>query len=154
MPSAKEVRAALDKDELDYGALARELGEDALPQLQELVAEDDPRIASKAAYLAALIGGTSSDDILATAAHSRHDVVRVSAAAALSTLPAGRGKRVAELLLADPDAGVRARAMRSAVQLDDSELTRSVEEMARQDDDPAVRNLATRLTGDPPEAQP
>ena len=90
MATLDEVRRELDKDELDYPALAIELGEEALSQLEALVTEDEPRIASKAAYLAAVIGGATSARVVEMAAGSRHDVVRVSAAAALSSLPANQ----------------------------------------------------------------
>jgi HEAT repeat protein len=150
MASLDEVRTALDKDELDYPRLASELGEGALEPLRELVAEDEPRIASKAAYLAALISGERSDDVVGLASQSRHEVVRVSAAAALSELPAGKGEAAAERLLADPDPGVRARAARSAVRRGDPALTGRVREMARDDEDPAVQELAGELTRDQP----
>ena len=48
MATLDEVRKEIDKDELDYPELALSLGAAALPQLQALVAEDEPRIASKA----------------------------------------------------------------------------------------------------------
>src|SRR3954462_14341636 len=99
MASLDEVRRKLDKDELDYPELAGELGAEAIPELETLVAEDDPRIASKAAYLAALISDSSSKQVVAMAAGSRHDVVRVSAAAALALLPADDATDIAEQLL-------------------------------------------------------
>src|SRR5215216_2009039 len=103
MPTSDEVRRELDKDELDYPALASELGHEALEPLHTLVTEDEPRIASKAAYLAALIGGPTSDEVVALAAHSRQEAVRVSAAAALDKLSADRASEIAGRLLSDPD---------------------------------------------------
>src|SRR5260370_34212555 len=87
MATLDEVRKEIDKDELDYPELALALGPGALPQLQALVAEDEPRIASKAAYLAGLISEGNAHDIVAMAARSRHDVVREAAAAAAAQLP-------------------------------------------------------------------
>lgn len=87
MASLDQLRRELDKDELDYPGLAKSLGSKALPQLETLVTEDEPRIASKAAYLAGLIGTPKSKQVVALAASSRHDVVRVSAAAALAIMP-------------------------------------------------------------------
>ncbi len=146
MATLDEVRLKLDKDELDYPALANELGEEALPQLEALVAEDEPRIASKAAYLAAMIAGPSSPRIVGLAAGSRHDVVRVSAAAALPSLPADQATGIAEQLLADIDVGVRARAARSAMDVGDPALARRVSRMAREDDEPTLRELAGELS--------
>ncbi len=119
MPTLDDVRHELDKDELDYPALAKKLGEGALPQLEEIVHEDEPRLASKAAYLAGQISGPTSDRVVALAAGSRHDVVRVSAAAAIPLLPADQVTGIATRLLGDPDSGVRARAAKSAVGLSD-----------------------------------
>ena len=146
MTTLDEVRRELDKDELDYPQLARELGAEALPQLEALVAEDEPRIASKAAYLAALIAGPTSTEVVALAAGSRHDVVRVSAAAAVALLPVAQATDIAEQLLADPDIGVRARAAKSAVALDQPMLSERVRAMADEDTDPSMQALAAELT--------
>ena len=81
-----ELRKALDRDELDYPALAEEAGPESIDDLEALVAEDEPRIAPKAAYLAALINAEGSERVVDLAARSRHDVVRASAAAALGSL--------------------------------------------------------------------
>src|SRR5262245_24628667 len=87
MADIQEIRRELDKDELDYPALASAYGEASLPQLKAIVAEDVPRLASKAAYLAGLIAGETSHEIVALAARSRHNVVRVSAASVAASLP-------------------------------------------------------------------
>jgi HEAT repeat protein len=145
VPGLDEIRLQLDRDELDYPALAAELGPDSLPNLDALVAEDEPRIASKAAYLAALIAGPTSDRVVALAARSRHDVVRVAAAAAIAELPADQATGIAEDLLSDPDIGVRARAAKSAVALDDPALLERVRTMADEDSEPTVRELAADL---------
>jgi HEAT repeat protein len=150
VPGLDEIRLQLDRDELDYPALAAELGPDSLPNLDALVAEDEPRIASKAAYLAALIAGPTSDRVVALAARSRHDVVRVAAAAAIAELPADQATGIAEDLLSDPDIGVRARAAKSAVALADPALLERVRTMADEDSEPTVRELAADLANRPP----
>ena len=150
MAGLDEIRLELDRDELDYPALATKLGPDSLPSLDALVTEDEPRIASKAAYLAALIAGPTSDRVVALAARSRHDVVRVAAAAAMAVLPADQVTGIAEELLSDPDVGVRARAAKSAVALNDPALLERVRTMADQDSAPAVRDLAADLANRPP----
>jgi HEAT repeat protein len=149
MAALDEVRRELDKDELDYPKVASELGAEAIPELEALVAEDDPRIASKAAYLAALISDPGSKQVVAMAAGSRHDVVRVSAAAALALLPAEDTTEIAEQLLTDPDTGVRARAARSAMALDRPKLAEHVRTMAVEDADPSLRELAAELAKKP-----
>lgn len=146
MTRLDEVRLALDKDELDYPGLAEELGAAALAQLHTLVTEDEPRIASRAAYLAALIGGPNSHDVVALAARSRHDAVRVAAAATLDRLPADGRTEVAKRLLSDPDVGVRARAAKSAIKLEDPQIAELIRAMAKDDSHADVRALAAQLT--------
>lgn len=148
MPPLDELRREIDRDEPDYPALARELGEDALPQLHQLVAEDEPRIASKAAYLAAVIAGPSSKNTVEQAAQSRHDVVRSAAAAALPALPpedAEHAAGIANRLMSDPDVTVRARAAKSAATLGSPALADSLRRMAENDDHDSLRDLAGGL---------
>ncbi|HZJ04640.1 MAG TPA: HEAT repeat domain-containing protein [Nocardioidaceae bacterium] len=142
-----ELRKALDRDELDYPALASEAGPESIDDLEALVAEDEPRIAPKAAYLAALIDADGSDRVVDLAARSRHDVVRASAAAALGSLTQGRAAPIADRLLADPDAGIRARTVKS-VGLLGGEIQGSLRKVADEDDDPGVRALAEELIAD------
>src|ERR1700681_597067 len=140
MATLDEVRKEIDKDELDYPELALSLGAAALPQLQALVAEDEPRIASKAAYLAGLISEGNAHDIVALAARSRHDVVRAAAAAA--KLPTQHAVSVTSQLLKDSEAGVRIRAMKSAAAIDEPALAAQMKTMGEQDKDPHVRTYA------------
>lgn len=139
-----ELRAALDRDELDYPALAAEAGPGSMDDLEALVAEDEPRIASKAAYLASLVDPDASDSVVGLAARSRHDVVRASAAAALAVMSQDRATPIAETLLADADTGIRARAVKSLGESRDS-YTESLRTVAEEDDDPDVRRLAADL---------
>lgn len=142
MATLDEVRRELDKDELDYPELALALGPGALPHLKALVAEDVPRIASKAAYLTALIEGGNSREVIALAAGSRHDVVRVAAAAAAAALPAGHGVEITLRLLDDADEGVRIRALKSAATIGDPAFSTRLRRMAEGDPAPSVRSLS------------
>jgi hypothetical protein len=142
MATLDEVRKELDKDELDYPELAHNLGAAVLPHLKALVAEDEPRIAPKAAYLAGIISTEASHEVVALAAQSRHDVVRVAAAAAAPALPAAQGASVTSQLLDDSDAGVRIRAMKSAATINSPALATRLKTMSEQDHDPHVRGLA------------
>jgi hypothetical protein len=136
-----ELRRALDRDELNYPRLAEEAGPDSIDDLEALVAEDEPRIAPKAAYLAALIDAEGSDRVVDLAARSRHDVVRAAAAAALGSLSQGGAAQIADRLLADPDVGIRARTVKSVGSLG-GDVQRSLRRVAEEDEDPAVRELA------------
>ncbi|WP_028047544.1 HEAT repeat domain-containing protein [Cellulomonas sp. URHE0023] len=137
-----ELRKALDRDELNYPALAARAGPESIENLEALVAEDEPRIASKAAYLAALIDAAGSARVVDLAAQSRHDVVRASAAAALGSLPQEHAAPIADRLLTDPDVGIRARTVRSVASLG---LQDSLQKVADEDDHPEVRALAAGL---------
>jgi HEAT repeat protein len=142
MPTLEEVRKELGKDEVLYPELALSYGAEALPHLKTLVAEDDPRIAPKAAYLAGIIDAEASHEVVARAAQSRHDVVRVAAAAVARSLPGEHGVRVTSLLLGDADAGVRIRAMKSAAIINSPALAARLKTMSDEDHDPHVRALA------------
>src|SRR5437867_4118299 len=83
----EQVRAALDPEEPDYPKAARILGPEALPHLERLIASDHPMLASKAAYLAGLIGTERSAEVLRRAARSGDVRVRIAAAAAAGNLP-------------------------------------------------------------------
>jgi len=143
----EELRTALDRDELNYPALAAQAGPGSIDELEALVAEDDPRIAPKAAYLAGLIDADGSERVVDLASRSRHDVVRVSAAAALSSLTQDRANAIADRLLTDPDAGIRARAVKSVGTLS-GDIRLSLRKVADEDDDEGVRALAERLVTD------
>ena len=149
MATLQEVRRELDKDELDYEALAIAYGKKILPQLKSIVAEDQPRLASKAAYLAGLIAGETSHDVVALAARSRHNVVRVSAAAATASLSAQHAADIATTLLQNSDRGVRATAARSAGKIENAALRARLQDMATQDTDPQIRSLAASLASAP-----
>lgn len=102
--SMKDVRRVLDPDEPDYAAAA-ELGEEAVPHLDQLVRGDDVMLASKAAYAASLIQGGA--ETVGTAADSEDPVIRVAAAAAARNLPREQARRVLRQLTVDEDAGIR-----------------------------------------------
>ena len=145
MATPEEIRADLDKDELNYPKLAQKYGESALPHLKSLVADDEPRIAPKAAYLAGLIAGKASHEVVGVAARSRHEVTRVAAAAATAMLPVRDGVNIASRLLNDADVGVRIMAAKSAAKIGDASLIARLRVMANQDKESHVRALAVQL---------
>lgn len=102
----EQVRAILDPEEPDYSK-GSELGPDAVPHLRTLVNGDDQMLASKAAYLASLIKADDAADVVADAARSPTEAVRVAAAAAARNLPAAKASSVLEPLVTDSDPGVR-----------------------------------------------
>jgi HEAT repeat protein len=111
--SMEDVRRVLDPEEPDYEAAAQ-LGSDALPHLEALVAGDDPMLASKAAYAASLLEGATGQEVVRVAARSDDPMVRVAAAAAARNLPAQSAKDVLAGLVTDDDPGIRKVARASA----------------------------------------
>jgi HEAT repeat protein len=136
-----DVLAEIDKDEPDYPEAAAKLGAEALPLLQQIVEADDPMRASKAAYLAALIGGPDAAPVLERAAAHGDARVRVAAAHALGT-DAGAPPALLERLLDDEDAGVRKVALRSAGDRKATHLKAKINAMAKSDPEAFVRSLA------------
>lgn len=145
MTGMDEVRSFLDPDEPDYPAAAVALGEDVLPELAELSAGDDPGLASKAVYLAGLIGGDRAPEILREAMGHDDPVVRVAAAGALRNLDDETALDLALELLSDEDAGVRKVTVQSAARLESPEVRSRVREVAESDADEYVRALAKQL---------
>jgi HEAT repeat protein len=109
----EDVRRVLDPEEPNYEAAA-DLGPEALPHLEALVAGDDPMLASKAAYAASMLEGAAGQEIVRAAAQSDDPVVRVAAAAAARNLPAPSAREVLAGLVTDDDPGIRKVARASA----------------------------------------
>ena len=139
----QQVLRQLDIDEPNYAALAA-LGPDALPHLAILVRGEDPGVASKAAYLASLIQSDDSIEVIASAAASPNDAVRVAAATGLRNVPTSQALPWADRLLDDADAGVRQQALRSVARLGMETLEPKVKLMASRDSVPALRQLAKK----------
>jgi hypothetical protein len=137
----EQVKQLLTAEEVDYPAAALMLGADALPHLRELIASDDPMLASKAAYLAGTIDAGDSADIVATAAASDQVVVRIAAANALENVT-GADASVFEGLLDDLDAGVRRAAVKAVGVAGRADLRINLERLADEDTAPMIRDLA------------
>ena len=139
----EDVRKALTPDEPNY-ARARELGPDAIPFLRQLIVQSPP-LATKAVYLAGLIGSDSGTKTVADAARSHDAAIRVAAAAAARELERGPASSILDLLLGDADRGVRQRALRSAAPRLTSTLRNRIEQVARTDHDQLIRKEAQAL---------
>jgi HEAT repeat protein len=149
MTTMQDVRAELDRDEPDYPAAALALGKAALPHLKKLVEHRDPMLASKAAYLAGLLGGPDALAIVETAANRPLAEVRVAAAAALRGLDAAQTETLVERLLVDMDSGVRKAALHAVGKVKAPRLRRRLEGLAGSDPEPFLRSLAQRRLEEP-----
>lgn len=142
--SMEMVRAALDCEEPDYPAAAR-LGAGALPHLWTLVRGGDAMLASKAAYLAGLIGQEKSAPIIEEAARSPHAIVRVAAAGAARHLPGATGSVALGLLLDDDDIGIRKVALRSIHPGMSEAVQKKVTALAESDTNAAIREISSQV---------
>lgn len=149
----KDVRAALDPEEPRYEESAARLGPDALPLLEEVVRDGDPMLASKAVYLAAMIGGADSAGVLSRAAGSEQVLLRVAAAGAARHLDPAAAEQVLDKLVDDVDTGVQKVAVRSIAEVPTKKLLARVGRLAQSHEDPSLRDISheVALSSRPPE---
>lgn len=136
----KQVLAAIDRDEPDYAGAAK-LGADALPHLAQIAEASDLLRAAKAAYLASLIPGAASADLLQKAAKRHEPEVRVAVAHALrniSDTPDG----VFKSLLADADVGVRKVAIATVGRVGAPSLKQQLTQLSENDPEEHLRTKA------------
>jgi len=142
--SIKQVRSALEPDEVDYTQAAR-LGADALPHLHALIRGPDPMLASKAAYLAGLIADERSTAVVQEAASRREPVIRIAAATGAGHLPPSAASSVLLSLLNDADVGVRRAAIDSIPPNATPAVRSTLEKIVRMDPDPSLRDRGAKL---------
>lgn len=145
----EQVRAALEPEEPDYQKAAAALGTEALPHLERLIVGDHSMIASKAAYLAGMIGTEQSVPALTRAAHSGDVVVRIAAAAAARNLPSQSASDLLLTLVDDADTGVQKTALRSVPSAASDALMSRVEGLSAGKSDTLVRSLSRQIMGQP-----
>ena len=142
--SMKDVRAWLDPEEVDYPGAAAKLGPDSLPYLQELAESPDTMLASKATYLASLIGGEPALRVLHAAAGRPEEAIRVAAATGLRHLTEEQAAPIADRLLGDHDLGVRKMAIRSVASFASGPMRERLKHAAESDPEQFIRDLAVR----------
>jgi hypothetical protein len=141
----EQVRAALEPEELDYNKIAKKLGAEALPHLERLIVGDHPMLASKAAYLAGLIGTDKSVPVLERAARSGDATVRIAAAASVQNLPAESASDLLLSLVDDPDAGVQKVALRAVPNNASAVLRARIEGLSAGKTDNLARSLSREV---------
>src|SRR4030095_4461249 len=109
----EEVLNIVGAYETDYEKESKRLGPEALEHLETLVRTAKPIIASKAAYMAALIQDERSVSILKIAAQSKFPQVRLAAANGSRHLHIDSVKDVLDLLKIDENSVVRERALKA-----------------------------------------
>jgi membrane-associated protease RseP (regulator of RpoE activity) len=144
--SKTQVLAYLEPDEPDY-ASAVELGSDVLPVLKELLDDDRPGIAAKAASLAGMVGGDAAVAVLQKAGKSADPIVRVAAAGASSGLTATQAAKVLSPLVADQDVGVQKTALNATPVKLPSALRKAIEKIDPATADASILQLSRRTLG-------
>jgi len=140
----KDVRAWLDAEEVDY-LKAKRMGAAAVPFLMELAQGGDLALASKATYLASLIGSDQSAAVLEAAVARNEPVLKVAAASGMRNLSDEQAEKIMELLRNDPDAGVRKVLVKSADRFRSPRMAERMQQMADSDPEPFVRDLAASV---------
>ena len=144
MVTMQQIRAILDSEEPDY-ALAAKLGSGALTHIETLIKGVDPKLASKAAYLAGLIQDSYSTAVLKIAAQSKYPEVRIAVAAGARHLDSQATSEVLLCLIEDQDSGVRKMALKSAPLDATPALRKRIENLATKDSENFVRSQATEV---------
>ncbi|MEK6260512.1 MAG: hypothetical protein AABP62_17990 [Planctomycetota bacterium] len=145
----EQVRSALDPEEPAYNKAAANLGTEALPHLAKIIAGDHAMLASKAAYLAGLIGTEQSVEVLHRAARSGDVRVRIAAAAAAAAgkLPPESVSDVLINLIDDADVGVQKLALKAVPVNSSPALRARIESLSTTKTDTLVRSLSREVLG-------
>ena len=101
-------------------------------------------LASKATYLASLIGGEQSVRIVETAVQRPEPEVRIAAAFGVRNLKIADAEPIVDRLIEDEDVGVRKVTVTSMIAFDSPAMNARVRELSQQDPEPLIRDLATR----------
>lgn len=120
------VLSLLAPDEPDYQE-AKEIGSAALPLLASLVESDDKMIASKAASLAGMIGGSEAAEVLERAARHPAEAVRAAAAHGAQNLPPEDAERLLIKMIDDKEPAVSYRAVLAARRVPTEKLRQKLE---------------------------
>jgi HEAT repeat protein len=139
MPS--KLQRELNKIEPDLDVLAK-LGADSIAELETLVANEDERLAAKAAHVLSLVRDSRAQNILVEAAKSKYTGVRFAVAAgAPNVTDADTVNTVLASLLDDQDINVRKHAIESAAACPTDLLRRKLEERLKIEPYPALQKL-------------
>ena len=146
--SFEQVVDHLRREEPNYQQAAH-LGSEAVPHLMRLIQEGDPNLGSKATYLAAYINAEQSAEAVELAAISREPLLRIAAASSLRRLT-HLPEPLAARLLDDEDVGVRKWTLRTLNEKPIPTLKTKVQNIAQNDPEIALRQLARHIVQDMP----
>ena len=147
---------AMTKDELRRQLTAIEpteetyagLGVEDVDHLVELIRDDEDWIAARAVHALARISSDRANELIVGVTADPRREVWAAAAVAARLMPPAASDHVVQRLIDDGDAAVRKFAVQSVTSRSGSGVLARLDEVARNDADPRVRDLARRAISD------
>lgn len=139
----EEIRSRLSSIEGD-AQMYVDFGDDEVPQLVELLDDEEAWMAQRAVYALARIATPNALAALERASDSSRPEVRVACATSANLLPAEAADRVLTKLLTDREVGVRKFAVESVTPDNEDSVRQLVAEMTDADDDALRAKARTR----------
>lgn len=137
----QELLFALGNEEPHYPAIVARLDESDVARVRSLAEGADIALASKAIYLASLLGSSDAHDIVVRAAQGHNALTRVASATGLPNLPSAARERAAEMLIQDSNPAVSKLVLR-AIDAPSRSLAEKVRDLGSRSDLPEIRELA------------
>ncbi|MBY0519835.1 MAG: hypothetical protein K2P79_05345 [Sphingomonas sp.] len=137
----EELKFALGNEEPQYGVIIVQLTPADIPRLQALAEGGDVSLASKAIYLASLLKEDAAHQIVARAAKSGNELLRVASATALQNLPTIARAQVAEMLIQDHNPSISKMVIR-AIDAPSPQLQQRLRDLETRSTVPELKQLA------------
>lgn len=137
----EELKFALGNEEPQYGVIVVKLTAADIPRLQTLADGGDVALASKAIYLASLLQEDSAHQIVARAAKSGNELLRVASATALQNLPTLTRAKVADALIDDHNPSISKMVIR-AIDAPSPQLQQRLRDLETRSTLPELKQMA------------
>ena len=124
------------------------LGPDDVDHLVQLIQDDEDWIAARAVHALARIRSDRANETIVDATDDPRREVRAAAAVAARLMPPAASDEVLRRLIDDGDAAVRKFAVQSVTSGTGDDVLARLDEVARDDADPRVRDVARRAISD------
>ena len=135
---------AIEPTEETYASL----GPEDVDLLMELIRDDEDWIAARAVHALARISSDRANELIVGVTGDPRREVRAAAAVAARRMPPAVSDEVVQRLIDDSDAAVRKFAVQSVTSRSGDDVLARVDEVARNDADPRVRDLARQAISD------
>jgi HEAT repeat protein len=138
MQELRDQLSAIEPDESIYGGI----GPAEIPLLEQLLADKQAWLASRAVFALSRIPDARAVAVLARAAADPRQEVRVAAAAAVSKFKPADANAILLKLLADPELGVRKFALQAVPGTHDPAVHAKLRDLVAADPAPWIRDAA------------